>query len=109
MEVPANAKEFRNHGTYISYEYDVFEGDIGCRQGWIDCLDLPAGQWELIGLAKDLTEDQWKGIIERWDSGKYNDYMRHLACVDTATESGHSLLAKYKLNKETSVILKLKV
>lgn len=78
--------------------------------------DLPLGSWELIGLAKDLTEDQWKGVVEVLntfvgDNGQridvFVDYDNNFEC-DTAAESGLSLLKSKSLNPGTTLILKRK-
>lgn len=55
-------------------------------------VEINGTSWSILGMSDKLTEEKWKKVVIRWDSGKYNDYERHLARVDTATESGQSLL-----------------
>lgn len=54
-------------------------------------MGLPDGQWQFLSLLKDADEEKAASVVDKWDSGKYNDYSRHLARVDTALESIHSL------------------
>lgn len=70
---------------------------------------LPKGNYSIIGLAKDLTEEQWKGIVE---SKKTFGYRKHDAVngeyqwTARALQSGHSLLKANNLNPNTTLILK---
>lgn len=69
------------------------DGQQGLRHSYgTEWVYLPKGSWAILGMSDKLTEEEWKKVVIRWDSGKYNDYERHLARVDTATESGLSLL-----------------
>lgn len=79
---------------------DEYENDVA------RCEELHGNSCQIIGKGNELTENQWEEIIERWDSGRYNDYSRHLARVDTATESGHSLIKSHSMKPEQVLILK---
>lgn len=85
--------------------------------------DLPPGQWQIVGLGNQLTEEQWKGIVEWYEDSndssydpQYNettyfnvfkDYVTgDEGEVDTATESGLSLLTSKGLKPENTLILK---
>lgn len=67
-------------------------------------IDLPPGQWQLVATTDNVSEEQAAGIVERWHSGAYTDYERHLARVNTALESLATLLAS--LGIERAAILK---
>lgn len=79
-----------------------------------DCVyrPLPPGSYTLVGLGSELTEEQWKEIIEdTWESGdfigwSFRDYSDKHSTFDTATESGLSLLKSKSLSPNTTVILK---
>lgn len=73
-------------------------------------IHLPKGEWELPGLADQLSEEQWKGVVEviEGDEGFYHNYDLTTFREVYATESGHSLLRKHNLEKETTVLLKRK-
>lgn len=73
--------------------------------------DLPPGQWEYLGKSDQLSEEQWKGVVEviEGDEGFYHNYDLTTFREVYATESGHSLLRKHNLEKETTVILKRKL
>lgn len=62
--------------------------------GWVlyKC-DMPPGKYQIIGLAKDLTEEQWRLIIK-------NGYTNF-------TASGQSLLKSHSLKEENTLILKV--
>lgn len=89
---------------------------------------LPPGQYEIVGKGDQLTEEQWKGIVEvvdydippsagndfrgDWRSA-YRDYVSlvETGCseypfVKTAIESGLSLLSSLSLKPEQSLIIK---
>lgn len=64
-----------------------------------DAIQLPEGDWIVLGMANKLTNDQWEEVAKRKSiySGlvvfKYWNYNHpHGYTFDTATESGHSLL-----------------
>lgn len=83
--------------------------------------DLPPGQWQILGLGNQLTEEQWKGIVgishenvkidwdvvEEWVYGNiYKDYELKDSLYYTATESGLSLLTSKGLKPQNTLILK---
>lgn len=69
-------------------------------EAWDQYIDLPKGNWQLLGTPDQITEDVWSGIVEaRWDyyknyltpkDGNVGNYNR-LVCK-TATESAISFL-----------------
>jgi hypothetical protein len=94
--------------------------------------ELPSGNWQIIGKADSLSEDDWKGIVEplfsneeindghyhyeidlnpmpyknyNWNTEK--DDGREFSSFDTSVESGHSLIASHSMKPETTLILKL--
>jgi hypothetical protein len=76
---------------------------------------LPPGQYELIGVSDELTEEECRGIVQKFHNGPYRDYDReyfdpaddqmpfHLS----ALESFHSLLRSKGLERVV-VIKKVK-
>lgn len=71
---------------------------------------LPEGSWTLLGLAKDLTEEDWKKVVSWFElAGKtgYRDYHYDdpRFPYETASISGLSLLWEYRLDPSTTVIL----
>lgn len=80
-----------------------------------EVIKLPAGHtYTLIGLAKDLTSDDWKNIVERFHPGgfgrsgeEWKDYNGSVLWK-TALASGLSLLRSQGMDIETTVILKQK-
>lgn len=81
--------------------------------------DLPEGEWEIIGKASELTEDQWKEIVERHKFSfmderrnrqiSFKDYRDaeefEVDCFDTATKSGLSLISSLGKQPETTLII----
>lgn len=70
---------------------------------------LPPGSWQLLGRVSEISEEVAATLVERWDSGIWNDYSRHLARVNTATESLASLLRSHGFEPEETVLLKADV
>lgn len=84
---------------------------------WFDGLILPKGNYQIVGLAKDLTEEQWEEIVERdgfyyierdvvkscWKDYRTND--ENLVQF-SATESGHSLVKSHGFQNNNCLILK---
>lgn len=90
---------------------------------WVHA-DLPhpgPTPWQILGVARNLSEEQWKGIVGKDErtvtngtrdsliSG-FKDYERHggssvFMVKRSATESGLSLLKSKGLNPETTLIL----
>lgn len=67
---------------------------------------LPPGNWIIVGIGKDLKEEQWKGIIEKGKDGIcYKYYLPGDYLSTTSTESGFSWLRSHGAD-ETFLILK---
>lgn len=103
VEVPVNAKQLKvatdNEGfTRLWFGLPIIRG--------FSQVELPEGHaYTLIGKADSLTEDQWKQIVGVWSSGIYN-YENPPVKVETAKESGLSLLKSQGMEPDTCVILK---
>jgi len=113
-------------GTKSASQVHVFAGeDPICfhnEDGQIISAFNPSGSWSLIGLASELKEEDWKGIVEGVErfvsNGRFQtkiigfkDYERFEGSSvfknkSTATESALSLLASHNLNPSTTVIIK---
>lgn len=77
-------------------------------KGWCtEMLPYVSGSWSIIGLGKDLSEEQWKEIVERSlvMSIKYKDYECVKSSFHTATQSGLSWLKSLNAD-ENYLILK---
>lgn len=71
---------------------------------------MPTGQWAIVGKASELTEQQWKGIVDRgFYEGNfcgYPSYELKQFFYSYAAESGQSLIKSHSMKSETTLILK---
>jgi hypothetical protein len=127
-EMPPNTEIILVSGKYLllpvpeesfNHNVDSCDGkqcliyDVG---GFLDMIlkgiDIPPGNWQLIGKGDALTEEQWKGIVETEyieDIGHFPiDYETEESDCSSYTESGLSLLRSHGMNENT-IILKEKV
>lgn len=107
LKVPEGATNIRlskPSGMYLDY-------DLGKEIG---SVEMPPGNFQIVGIGRELTEVQWKEIVDRQNGsvGKYKDYSitGSLAKYGTyllgaATESGFSWLRSHGAD-ETFLILK---
>jgi hypothetical protein len=73
-------------------------------------VDLPAGSWQLICMARDISEEMAKGIVTTGLNGLYKNYdtwidMSGFEDYDKAVDSLRSLLASKGLNPETTLLI----
>jgi hypothetical protein len=96
IDVPEGASEFAiiHNGTRVAHFRPTYKR-----------YDLPPGSWTIV----EQTEEGAAKIIERWDSGKFTDYERFLARVDTALASLHSWIRSQGKEPKTSIILKKEI
>ncbi|HRP30493.1 MAG TPA: hypothetical protein PKV73_01310 [Agriterribacter sp.] len=77
----------------------------------------PYGQWEIIGRASELNEEQWKEIVETisgWSSVLYYDYSapgrdyRDIieSGLKSPTKSGISLIKSHSTNPSTTLVIR---
>lgn len=105
--VPKGAKYFNIIESHRYFQSPRVEHSIGG-------VDLPPGNYELVGLGNDLTEEQAAGIVESRYNGyadyesdgyfgmdRYGNYHAFPALV-----SFSSLLRSLNLDGETTVILR---
>lgn len=132
QHTPGGGKPFIQHKDYLLVTvpegtHDVFidEGDPNLvffcdvfGEYFGDSVSLPPGSWQLIGLASEITEEQWREIVDWYgvgdgsvDEAGVGDifwcYDESDFCFDTAIKSGKSLLKYHNLNGNQTVILKL--
>ena len=74
-------------------------------------IELPTGEWQLIGKGDSLNEQQWGEIVERWAGTYFKDYESDpFAKTGTAymipSSSGMSLLKHNGMEPSQVVILK---
>jgi hypothetical protein len=121
FQIPKNAYGFRiDTGGYVcmKWEEDRVKDPLA---EYYDEETLPPGQWSLLGKASELTEEQWRGIVDRdkrktsnglieMEISGFKDYERFggssiFRVKSTAIESGLSLLKSHNLAPETTLIL----
>lgn len=92
MMVPEGAKAWIN--PYIK-EYL----HVGHIHGDAHSLPLPEGNWQILGISTELTEEEWTNLlpievtnIQGFICGDYIDYLDRNNYYETAKESGLSLL-----------------
>lgn len=113
VKVPLTAYDFK-----VNNEYGVLWYMIPPLRGY-STEELPEGSWEIVVLAKDITEEIAKGIclgqkiknaqlrLENIIYPKYDEeFDGEIQCCLTALESYHSLLKSKNLNPETTLIIK---
>ena len=81
-------------------------------------IQLPPGNWQIVARASEITEEQAKGIVERfkssWGTFYYPEYplektqgaRRTKPGYDTAIESLHSLIRSHGMEVNECLILK---
>lgn len=110
IKVPEGSEMYTIHENKLLL---LFSGGQSARKKW---CDLPPGQWQILGIASELTEEDWKKVVELvggWSNVIYYDYnttardYRDIveAAFKTATQSGQSLLASKNLPMESTLIL----
>ncbi len=109
VKVPEDSSDFRvnndRHGNYLDFETILHEDDSGTY----DLIDLPPGNWTLLGKASSITEQQAKGLVEYKSIDKYGQLYYSYEYRDwmniSPLESFHSWLTVNGIDKD-SVILK---
>ena len=75
-------------------------------------VDLPPGQWKLIGRLKDIDEKGWRGIVELCEHFDgfygYRNYLITGTYEKHALESGHSLMKANGFEMEDVLLEKIK-
>lgn len=111
VEVPEDAKGFIV--THLMGDPDlVYPSAYG---GYTYVTRLPPGNYTLVGRGRELSEEQWKPIVEKiyvfnirkneWEAVSYMDYKNSLSWdIKTKKESGLSLIES--LNMSNPIILK---
>ncbi len=96
--------------TYVYGDPDLLYKDG--EGGVVFVKTLPLAEWQLIGKGGEISEEQWKGIVETEyieDIGHFPiDYETEESDCSSYTESGLSLLRSHGMNENT-IILKEKV
>ncbi len=82
-------------------------------------IDIPLGNYTLIGLCSEISEEEAKGVLNTivgWDKPLYHNYeasgrdYRDIieSAFDNATESLASLVRSNGMEVDTTVLLKIK-
>ncbi len=81
VEVPEGATfELVPDDTYKMWDSDK-----------MDILNLP-GEWTILGLVPSITDEVWRGLVEKIEPWHYKNYSSAIRYCDTPTESAHSWL-----------------
>lgn len=107
------------HEDFVEFELandgrTLVATDIEGQSGFLEYL--PEGPWKILGLGKDLTEEQWREVVETvsgWSKVIYYNYSASgrdyrdtvEAAFDNTTESGLSLLRSKGLQGDNTLIL----
>lgn len=103
-EVPEDS-----HVSQISIGSGIVETAIGHPNGAYKPLQLPEGNWQLIGRFPDTTDKQWGDIVDKMvfidEDGEFEDVVKYRSYSEipitpfgktyspiTSSQSGHSLL-----------------
>lgn len=101
VEVPKGAYNFEfvnRHTKCLNYRNKG-------RKHYV-ALNAPTlSKWSILGLAIQLSEEQWKGIVEG-DDFIFKDYTGECNACATAYLSGLSLISSLTMNPETTLIIK---
>lgn len=103
LDMPVGAKDFKifAHTWTLEPKYmpDLFR------------LLLPIGEYELVGLKDDITEEQWAEIVPCYGIERYHNFKAPTQYVEylykTAKESGLSLLQANSCNYKNALIIRV--
>jgi hypothetical protein len=89
---------------------DAVPGAIQTYNGFgaVTVIAIPKSYTFCFLYPEGVTEEWAREIVERWDSGKYTDYTRHLARVDTAIESLRTLMQSLNIHDKTIAVCQRK-
>lgn len=111
IEIPEHTKEITLRSTK-HYNSSISVYDNFTNKETI--LVLPPGDYTIIGLGSEISEEQWGKIVEfrgyrENDEEMYLDYTEAIpTIIHTATASGLSLIRFHNLNPETTLLVKIK-
>jgi hypothetical protein len=105
ITVPEGAQNFRAVETEQGTKGIFY--DTKLATSWIA---LPPGNWQLICMARDTSEEMAKGIVTTGLNGLYKNYdtwidMSGFEDYDKAVDSLRSLLTSHGLNPETTLLI----
>lgn len=104
VELPEGTKhpQITHNAMWYSLHYRIDDKPKDTLQGW-ECIKLPQGDWKIVGIVQDLTEEQCIPLVECLVNEKNNQLYRNyeygipqpvcVACI-SAKESFYSLLRK---------------
>ena len=95
-------------------DYSIKKGGLSDEGVWWE--ELPAGEWEIVGPASSLTEEQASSLCPplsdahpEWEGFFNYNHMDEFAIAypcDTATESLQSLLSSLSLDYNRTIVLR---
>lgn len=102
--LPEDARDLKIGSTTFKTYIRWIDFELQLRP--IDCIPIEQGDnWQLLGRLHEITEEQWKGIVDSLDSfyREYSsisfDWYDSGDFTETATESGLSLIQSEVLLK----------
>jgi hypothetical protein len=105
VDVPENSHGFKlayySGVTYLWYLVPPLRG--------YSSKELPEGDWQILGKASELTEEQAAGVVKKDEDGYWINYnwksWHSNSTEDTALESFQSLLASKNIDPLKVIIL----
>lgn len=106
-ELPDDAKNptvIESHGYFPSPRIEHSIGGV----------DLPSGEWSIVGWSDELTEDQCADFVDSWESVSgdgtiiYQRYPDEIPKCRTAIKSFQSLLRSHGITDRALIIKKEK-
>lgn len=118
-DVPKDVIDIELHNDEDGGCYFTYHTGMGTDNYDILRETLPEGNYSIVGMPLQLTEEQWKGIVETFwnpillEHGKFIDYSHKTTKIytrfdplfDKATESGLSLIKSIGKEPETTLII----
>lgn len=105
VEVPEDAKSFVI--TVVNRKWYYLSADMG--DTFKDLGRIPKGKWEEVGKGSEISEKEWEVILPGQNIQKtpfYTNFLNKKGYFNSATESGHSLIASHNYTPGQVVLLK---
>ena len=101
--LPEDARSFLCNGFVIGFQHEKWRYFSKYKS-----IDLPEGEWKLIALLKNITEDQSCQILpeKKSLSDLWYDYVKKANFCFSALESLHSLATSLGVKGNCAVLVK---
>lgn len=104
VDTPDGAHDFQIEGKYKDKLCFHIE-EPNPIHPWPTVIILPVGEFEIVGIGNELTDEQWSGIVDCKLLVMFPDYTKKDFYFDYPTASGLSLIQHHGM-KPNCVILK---